>query len=233
MREAVGADVAITNGGGIRADREYPAGTKLTRGDILAELPFGNKTVKLEVTGARHPRRARERLQPDRERRPAASRRSPGLTVEVDPDQPGRRRVVSVMVGGAPLDDAKTYTLATNDFMANGGDGYAVFKGGQAADRPDRRDADGDPGDRLHRREGDDRADARGPHRHRVDRGRHRTARRAPVSSHTVDDPGGGRRRCGSHAGSGWLPPSRFVAPAEDDAVASRETCTGTFRPSR
>ena len=33
------------------------------------------------------------------------------------------------MVGGAPLDDAKTYTLATNDFVANGGDGYAVFKG--------------------------------------------------------------------------------------------------------
>jgi 2',3'-cyclic-nucleotide 2'-phosphodiesterase (5'-nucleotidase family) len=51
MRESVGADIAVTNGGGIRADREYAAGTKLTRKDILAELPFGNKTVKIEITG--------------------------------------------------------------------------------------------------------------------------------------------------------------------------------------
>ena len=50
-REAVDADIGITNGGGIRADKEYPAGTVLTRGDILAELPFGNVTVKLELTG--------------------------------------------------------------------------------------------------------------------------------------------------------------------------------------
>ena len=77
MREAVGADIGITNGGGIRADREYPAGTKLTRGDILAELPFGNKTVKLELTGAADQGRARERLSARSRRSPAASRRSP------------------------------------------------------------------------------------------------------------------------------------------------------------
>jgi 2',3'-cyclic-nucleotide 2'-phosphodiesterase (5'-nucleotidase family) len=44
---------------------------------------------------------------------------------------PGRlpgHRVVEVTVGGAPLDDAKTYILATNDFVAGGGDGYTVFE---------------------------------------------------------------------------------------------------------
>ncbi len=51
MREAAEADVAITNGGGIRGDTVYAPGTELTRRDILAELPFGNRTVKLEVTG--------------------------------------------------------------------------------------------------------------------------------------------------------------------------------------
>src|SRR5690606_33217386 len=51
MRAAVDADIAITNGGGIRADREYPAGHRLTRKDVLSELPFGNRTVKLAVTG--------------------------------------------------------------------------------------------------------------------------------------------------------------------------------------
>ena len=77
MREAVGADVGITNGGGIRADREYAAGSKLTRGDILAELPFGNKTVKLELTGTADLRRARKRLQPGRVEAPGGFRRSP------------------------------------------------------------------------------------------------------------------------------------------------------------
>ena len=52
-----------------------------------------------------------------------------GLTVTINPGRPAGTRIVSVMIGGAPLDDAKTYTLATNDFVANGGDGYAVFKG--------------------------------------------------------------------------------------------------------
>ena len=51
MRMAVGADVAITNGGGIRGNKQYDAGTALTRRDILTELPFGNKTLMLEVDG--------------------------------------------------------------------------------------------------------------------------------------------------------------------------------------
>ena len=52
MKKAVGADIAITNGGGIRGDKLYAAGAKLTRKDILTELPFGNKTLMIEITGA-------------------------------------------------------------------------------------------------------------------------------------------------------------------------------------
>ena len=44
IRASTGADVAITNGGGIRANKQYPPGAKLTRRDILTELPFGNTT---------------------------------------------------------------------------------------------------------------------------------------------------------------------------------------------
>jgi 2',3'-cyclic-nucleotide 2'-phosphodiesterase (5'-nucleotidase family) len=127
IREAVGADIAITNGGGIRGDREYPAGSKLTRGDVFSELPFGNKTVKLELSGA-DIRAALEngfsQIETGAGRFPQIS----GLTVTVNPGRPAGERVVSVLVGGTPLDDAGTYTLATNDFLANGGDGYAVFK---------------------------------------------------------------------------------------------------------
>jgi 5'-nucleotidase/UDP-sugar diphosphatase len=130
MREAVGADLAITNGGGIRADREYSAGAKLTRGDILAELPFGNRTVKIELTG----KDIRAALENGFSQAEKAAGRFPqvsGLVVEVDLTKPAGERVVSITVGGAPLDEGKTYILATNDFMANGGDGYAVFKNGK------------------------------------------------------------------------------------------------------
>jgi len=128
QREAVGADIAITNGGGIRADKEYPAGTKLTRGDILAELPFGNVTVKLELTGQQVWDALENGFSQVREvagRFPQVS----GLVVEVDLDAVPGERVKSVTVGGEPLDLAKTYTVATNDFMASGGDGYRSFVG--------------------------------------------------------------------------------------------------------
>ena len=52
MRAEVKAEVAITNGGGIRAGKIYPPGSAITQRDILAELPFGNKLLRLTVTGA-------------------------------------------------------------------------------------------------------------------------------------------------------------------------------------
>jgi 5'-nucleotidase/UDP-sugar diphosphatase len=52
MRDATGADIAIMNGGGIRGDTTYDAGRKLTRRDILTELPFGNVTVVTELPGS-------------------------------------------------------------------------------------------------------------------------------------------------------------------------------------
>ena len=127
MRAAVGADVAITNGGGIRADREYPAGTVLTRADIFAELPFGNKTVKLEVPGSV----LKDALTNGFSQADMGAGRFPqisGMTVMVDLARRPSERVIAVTVGGKPLDPAATYTLATNDFMAGGGDGYAVLK---------------------------------------------------------------------------------------------------------
>ena len=51
MRAAVGADIGLTNGGGIRGNKIYAPGSKLSRRDILTELPFGNRTLLLELTG--------------------------------------------------------------------------------------------------------------------------------------------------------------------------------------
>ncbi|WGF88897.1 bifunctional metallophosphatase/5'-nucleotidase [Marinivivus vitaminiproducens] len=125
-REAVGAQIAIINGGGIRADTTYPAGTTLTRRDILSELPFGNKTVLLEVSGATvlaALENGFSLVESGGGRFPQVS----GMDVVYDPSQPPGERVVSVTVDGEDLDEDETYTLATNDFMLAGGDGYDAF----------------------------------------------------------------------------------------------------------
>lgn len=127
MRAATRSDVAITNGGGIRGDRQYPAGAKLTRKDVLTELPFGNKTVKLSLGGA-DLMLALENAVSQVEDTKGRFGQVSGLRFVYDASKSAGSRVTSVKIGGGDLDPAKTYTLATNDFMARGGDGYAMFR---------------------------------------------------------------------------------------------------------
>ena len=130
MREAVGADVALTNGGGIRGNTEYAPGTELTRRTILTELPFGNKTMKLAVSGETilaALENGLSQVENSAGRFPHVS----GMSVVADVSQPAGSRVKSVTIGGAPLDPAKTYTFATNDYMAGGGDGYTMLRGAE------------------------------------------------------------------------------------------------------
>jgi len=126
-RAATGADVGLANGGGIRGDTVYPAGTELTRKTVLTELPFGNATVKLEVSGAQL-RDALEHgvsgVEDVQGRFPQVS----GLTFSFDASKPVGSRIVEVTVGGKPLDDGATYTLATNDYVGGGGDGYGMLR---------------------------------------------------------------------------------------------------------
>ena len=130
MREAVGADVGLTNGGGIRGDRIYEAGTTLTRKDVLSELPFGNVTLLMDLSGA-DLKAALEngvgRVEDKAGRFPQVS----GMKVVYDPAAPKGRRIVSVMAGGKPLDESAIYKVATNDSMGRGGDGYAALKNGK------------------------------------------------------------------------------------------------------
>ncbi|MDF2367270.1 5'-nucleotidase C-terminal domain-containing protein [Sneathiella sp.] len=128
MRTEVKADIGITNGGGIRGDRLYDPGTTLTRKDILTELPFGNVTVLLEVSGAD----VKEMLETAVSKVEDVGGRFgqvSGVTFSYDKTLPVGARVSEVAVSGAPLDMGKVYTVATNDYMADGGDGYAVLKG--------------------------------------------------------------------------------------------------------
>jgi len=123
MRAASQTDVAIMNGGGIRAGKVYPPGSEITRRDVLAEMPFGNRVVTLEITG----QVLRQALETGLAQLPRAGGRFPqvsGLTLRADTARPAGARILSMSVGGAPLEPAKRYTVATNDFLARGGDGY-------------------------------------------------------------------------------------------------------------
>jgi 5'-nucleotidase / UDP-sugar diphosphatase len=127
---SLGADIAITNGGGIRANRLYLAGSKLTRRDILSELPFGNTTVLVELTGAD----IKDALENGVSMLGSYGGRFPqvsGLTVTVDAKAPVGSRIVGVSVGSAPLEAGKRYTVASNNFMLAGGDGYAALGRGR------------------------------------------------------------------------------------------------------
>ncbi len=127
MRAQTDADVAVMNGGSIRSGAVYAAGNEITRKDILAELPFDNRVVRLNLTGAE----LRAALENGFSGLPAPAGRFPqvsGMQIEVDASRPVGSRMVSIKIDGKPLDDAKVYSVATNDFMARGGDGYVQFK---------------------------------------------------------------------------------------------------------
>lgn len=130
LRAGTGADLAIVNGGGIRGDTLYPAGRVLTRRDILLELPFGNTTVLVELSGAQI--RALLEIGVSEFGRPAG--RFPqvsGLVVTVDPAAPVGSRVVALTHDGVPVDPAKTYTVASNNFLYDGGNGYGALAQGR------------------------------------------------------------------------------------------------------
>ena len=125
MRSASGAQIALFNGGGIRAT--IPAGS-ITKAQILETLPFGNYLVVKSLKGSE----IVEALEKGVSDYPALSGGFPhvsGLTFELNAAAPKGKRVSNVLVGGQALKLSASYTIAVNDFMAVGGDGYTMFEG--------------------------------------------------------------------------------------------------------
>ena len=129
-RATTGADVAIANGGGIRANRLYAPGSKLTRRDILSELPFGNSIVVVELSGT-DLKAALENGVSMLDSRAGRFPQVSGLTMTVDAKAPAGARIAAVKVGDAPLDPARIYKVAANEYMLGGGDGYTMLAKGK------------------------------------------------------------------------------------------------------
>jgi len=121
-----GADVALQNGGGVRADINIG---EITKGNINAVLPFGNTLVIKEITAAQLKAVLEQALR-DTPNIAAWFPQVAGISVVFDPVKPAGEKVVSIKLGANELDLSDTttkYKLATNDFMANGGDGFTTL----------------------------------------------------------------------------------------------------------
>jgi 2',3'-cyclic-nucleotide 2'-phosphodiesterase/3'-nucleotidase len=123
MREATGADVAITNPGGIR--RDFAAGP-ITAGDVFELLPFENALVDVELSGAQ--------LRAVIASRPEKCRVS-GLTGRWDPEAPAGARLTLQHSDGTPVRDDRIYRVVTNSFVATGGDGFVGWEAGRVRPR--------------------------------------------------------------------------------------------------
>ena len=140
-RDQSGADIALVNGGGVRANIEKG---DVTFGNIISVHPFGNMLCVIEVTG----QQILDALEWGSRAVPGENGgflQTSGLTYEINTqvDSPcledengmfagieGTRRVQNVMVGEEPVDPEKVYTLASHNYMLlENGDGYTMFDG--------------------------------------------------------------------------------------------------------
>ena len=125
MLKETGAEIALTNGGGIRASID--AG-QVTLGEVLTVLPFGNLATVIEVTG----QDVVDALTHGAGDYPNAKGAFPhvsGMEYTIVTIDGEFSHIDNVLVGGEPIDLDATYELVTNDFMAIGGDGYTMFEG--------------------------------------------------------------------------------------------------------
>jgi len=127
MRVIGNADIAIINGGSIRADIQEG---EITKGMINSIMPFGNVLFIKEAT----PKALKEMMENGLKFAPVTDGRFPqisGMSVLYDQSDSAGEKVISITIHGKDLDltdDTTIYKLATTDFMAQGGDEYTAIQ---------------------------------------------------------------------------------------------------------
>ncbi len=124
LRHYTGADVVIYNGGGIRASADLG---EITLEKAMEILAFNNEVVTLELTGAAIIATLEHGVGSFGEVSGKFLQVS-GLRFYIDSTAPAGGRVTDVFVHGEPIDPEAIYTLATNDYLAAGGDGYTTLE---------------------------------------------------------------------------------------------------------
>ncbi|MFJ4473110.1 bifunctional metallophosphatase/5'-nucleotidase [Streptomyces sp. NPDC089424] len=127
-------DVALMNPGGIRAPLTYAA--KAGEGDGVVTYaegftvqPFANTVNLQDLTGAQLVQVLKEQVSGANEAAPKVLQPSAGLTYTLDLTKSGADRVVtdSIRLNGAAIDPSAVYRVASNSFLAGGGDGFPTL----------------------------------------------------------------------------------------------------------
>ncbi len=120
-----GAEFVLLNGGGFRA----PLLGDITRASLMTTLPFENQAMVIEIPG-KTLLQALEYGLSGIETEDGAFPQVSGLTMIYDLTKPAGQRLQKVTDGkGNPIDPARTYHLATIDYLYNGGNGYTMLSG--------------------------------------------------------------------------------------------------------
>lgn len=128
--EAGGAQIALMNAGGLRADLVPLANDDVTFGSIFSAQPFGNALLTQTLTGAQ--------LKAVLEQQFATSEFgvrmlfvSQGFSYSFDASKPAGARIADMMLNGQPIRMDQDYRVTTSSFLASGGDYFTTLKAGR------------------------------------------------------------------------------------------------------
>jgi len=114
-------DFAVTNSGGLRQDIDAGA---VTVGELISAFPFPNTVVQLEMRGSD----IRSMFEHGASLTNGILQASKGVEMAYDESRKTGNRVTISKINGAPLDDNRSYRVLTSNFLADGGDGFLMFK---------------------------------------------------------------------------------------------------------
>ncbi|WP_298041514.1 5'-nucleotidase C-terminal domain-containing protein, partial [uncultured Microbacterium sp.] len=136
-RWATGADIALMNPGGIRANLAFSSSgegdpdSNVTFREAATVQPFANTLVTLDLTGAQLKSVLEEQWQPAGASRPFLKLGvSEGLHYTYDPTAAAGERITAITLNGEPIDPQASYSVAANSFLAAGGDNFFTLAEG-------------------------------------------------------------------------------------------------------
>ena len=131
----LGAQIAFSNHGGVRADIVPAADGSITFGQLFAMQPFGNNVVVRTLTGAQLKSLLEQQFDSGTNTvaRPNMLLPSRGFFFAYDLSRPAGDRIVEMRLENRPIDPQASYKVAVVNFLSSGGDNFTVLTQGQAA----------------------------------------------------------------------------------------------------
>lgn len=127
------ARIAFTNQTSVRADIIPGPDGAVTYGQLFTVQPFGNDLVAMSLTGAQLRALLEQQFASGTNTvtRPIMLQPSAGFTYGYDLARPAGQRILDMALDGVPIEDDATYRVATNSFLASGGDNFTLFRQGR------------------------------------------------------------------------------------------------------